>query len=255
MRNALKEKLEQKARPVGTFVTTDSVDVVECLACTGLDYVILDNEHSPMDTETTCAMVRAASGRGLTALARVREISRSAVLKLLDVGAQGLIIPNVHGVEDMRRVVDYAKYAPVGQRGFGLSRKDGWGSEGLGTVPEIMAHFNRETLVVPQCETAEALDSIEDIAAMEGVDGVFIGPYDLSISMGIPGAFDDPRFAAALQRVVNACHQAGKFCLIFAGDGETGLARLEQGFDGVAVGVDATLLMSGVQAQLAKIKK
>ena len=73
--------------------------------------------------------------------------------------------------------------------------------------------------------------------------------------MGIPGAFDDPRFAAALQRVVNACHQAGKFCLIFAGDGETGLARLEQGFDGIAVGVDATLLMSGVQAQLAKIKK
>ena len=94
--------------------------------------------------------------------------------------------------------MDYAKYYPIGQRGFCPSRKDGWGFDGLGSVPETMRHFNGETLLFPQCETAEALDIIEDICAVDGVDGIFVGPFDLSISMGIPGQFDAPEFQAAV---------------------------------------------------------
>ena len=109
MHNALKEKLVRGARPLGTFVGTGSAAVVECLGCAGLDFVILDNEHSPVEAETTAAMVRAAQLRGVTPLARVREISRPAILKLLDVGVEGLIIPDVRSTEDVRRVVDYAK--------------------------------------------------------------------------------------------------------------------------------------------------
>lgn len=128
MHNTLKEKLAQGKRPLGTFVGTGSAAVVECLGCAGLDFVILDNEHSPVEAETTADMVRAAELRGVTPLARVREISRPAILKLLDVGVQGLIIPDVRSVEDVRRIVRFAKYAPVGQRGFCPSRKDGWGT-------------------------------------------------------------------------------------------------------------------------------
>ena len=205
MKNMLKEKLAQGVKPLGTFVGTGSAAVVECLGCAGLDFVILDNEHSPIEAETTAELVRAAERRSITPLARVREISRPAILKLLDVGVQGLIIPDVHSAEDVRRIVSYAKYAPVGQRGFCPSRKDGWGTDMPGSVADVMAHFNRETLVIPQCETAEALADIEHIAAMDGVDGIFIGPFDLSISLGMPGAFENERFKAALARISAAC--------------------------------------------------
>ncbi len=251
MHNILKEKLAQGKRPLGTFVGTASPAVVECLGCAGLDFVILDNEHSPIEAETTADLARAAELRNMTPLARVREISRPAILKLLDVGVQGLIIPDVRGTEDVRRVVDYAMYAPVGRRGFCPSRKDGWGTDPQCGVLDTMAHFNQETLVIPQCETAEALADIEAIAAMDGVDGIFIGPFDLSISMGMPGDFENPQFRAALERILSACHAAGKPCLIFAGDGAGAAARFAQGYDAVAMGVDATLLIAGVKAQIA----
>lgn len=251
MHNILKEKLAQGKQPLGTFVGTASPAVVECLGCAGLDFVILDNEHSPVEAETTAAMVRAAELRNVTPLARVREISRPAILKLLDVGVQGLIIPDVRGTEDVRRVVDYAKYAPVGRRGFCPSRKDGWGTDPQCGVLDTMAHFNQETLVIPQCETAEALSDIETIAAMDGVDGIFIGPFDLSISMGMPGDFENPQFRAALARILSACRAAGKPCLIFAGDGAGATVRFAQGYDAVAMGLDATLLITGVKAQIA----
>lgn len=251
MHNILKEKLAQGKQPLGTFVGTASPAVVECLGCAGLDFVILDNEHSPVEAETTAAMVRAAELRNVTPLARVREISRPAILKLLDVGVQGLIIPDVRGTEDVRRVVDYAKYAPVGRRGFCPSRKDGWGTDPQCGVLDTMAHFNQETLVIPQCETAEALSDIETIAAMDGVDGIFIGPFDLSISMGMPGDFENPQFRAALARILSACRAAGKPCLIFAGDGAGAAVRFAKGYDAVAMGLDATLLITGVKAQIA----
>ena len=251
MHNILKEKLAQGKQPLGTYVGTASPAVVECLGCAGLDFVILDNEHSPVEAETTAAMVRAAELRNVTPLARVREISRPAILKLLDVGVQGLIIPDVRSTEDVRRVVDYAKYAPVGRRGFCPSRKDGWGTDPQCGVLDTMAHFNQETLVIPQCETAEALSDIETIAAMDGVDGIFIGPFDLSISMGMPGDFENPQFRAALARILSACRAAGKPCLIFAGDGAGAAVRFAQGYDAVAMGLDATLLIAGVKAQIA----
>lgn len=251
MHNILKEKLAQGKQPLGTFVGTASPAVVECLGCAGLDFVILDNEHSPVEAETTAAMVRAAELRNVTPLARVREISRPAILKLLDVGVQGLIIPDVRSTEDVRRVVDYAKYAPVGRRGFCPSRKDGWGTDPQCDVLDTMAHFNQETLVIPQCETAEALSDIETIAAMDGVDGIFIGPFDLSISMGMPGDFENPQFRAALARILSACRAAGKPCLIFAGDGAGAAVRFAQGYDAVAMGLDTTLLIAGVKAQIA----
>ena len=251
MHNILKEKLAQGKQPLGTFVGTASPAVVECLGCAGLDFVILDNEHSPVEAETTAAMVRAAELRSVTPLARVREISRPAILKLLDVGVQGLIIPDVRSTEDVCRVVDYAKYAPVGRRGFCPSRKDGWGTAPRCGVLDTMAHFNQETLVIPQCETAEALSDIETIAAMDGVDGIFIGPFDLSISMGMPGDFENPQFRGALERILSACRAAGKPCLIFAGDGAGAAVRFAQGYDAVAMGLDATLLIAGVKAQIA----
>lgn len=254
MNNSLKRKLRNAEKPVGMFFDTASVYLMECLGRTGLDFVIIDNEHSPIEAETSAQLIRAAELSGLTPLCRVRETSRPAILKLLDVGAQGLIIPNVHNAEQVMEIVSYAKYYPVGQRGFCPSRKDGWGFDGLGSVPETMAHFNAETLLIPQCETVGALEAIEVIAAVDGVDGIFVGPYDLSISMGIPGQFDDPVFQSAVDRIICACRRAGKFCIFFAGSPEGVADGFKRGFDGMAYSLDAAVFIEAVRERLEKVR-
>ncbi|MFR6425666.1 MAG: HpcH/HpaI aldolase family protein [Oscillospiraceae bacterium] len=233
---------------------TASVSLMECLGRTGLDFAIIDNEHSPIEAETTAALVRASELSGICPLARVREISRPAVLKLLDVGVQGLIVPNVKTLAQVQELVNYAKYYPIGQRGFCPSRKDGWGFDGLGSVPETMRHFNGETLLFPQCETAEALAIIEDICAVDGVDGIFVGPFDLSISMGMPGQFDAPEFQAAVTRIVAACRAAGKYCMFFTGTADGVIDGFRRGFDAMAYSLDAALFIQSVKRDVEDIR-
>lgn len=252
--NSFKDKIKENKKPLGIFADTCSSYVVECIGKTGFDYVIIDNEHSPVEAETSAELIRAAELNGLTPFARVREISRPAILKLLDVGAQGLIVPNVKTVDEVKQIVSYCKYSPLGNRGFCPSRKDGWGFDGNLGVRETMDFFNENVLLIPQCETAEALESIEDIAAVDGVDGIFVGPFDLSISMGIPGEFENPVFKAALRRIVNAVHNAGKFCIIFAGTTEKAIEGYDEGFDSVTYNLDAGLIISCFKEKVNYIK-
>ena len=256
MKNTLKEKLEKGMKPIGTFFELGSPSVIEALGRTGLDFVILDNEHGPFEAESSRDFARAAELVGLTAIARVREVSRPAILKLLDIGVQGVIVPDVHTTEEVQKLIDYTKYYPIGKRGFCPTRKDGWGFDEMAqqSVLGQMAYWNREILLIPQCETVGALEHIEEIVSMEGVDGIFIGPFDLSISMGIPGQFDHPDFVAALERVQKACRGAGKFCMIFAGAPAAVAERFNQGFDSVAYGLDASVLVAAFQANLADIR-
>ena len=165
MNNRLKQKLNNAEQPIGIFFDTASEYLMECTGRTGIDFVIIDNEHSPIEAETSARLIRAAENAGVTPICRVREISRPAILKLLDVGAQGLIIPNVHNVEQVKNIISYARYYPIGQRGFCPSRKDGWGFDAPDGVAAKMAYFNENTLVIPQCETRGALDAVEQIAA------------------------------------------------------------------------------------------
>lgn len=255
MNNALKAKLQNGEKPIGMFFDTASEYIMECLGRTGLDFVIIDNEHSPIEAETSARLIRIAELSGLTPLCRVRDSSRPAILKLLDVGAQGLIIPNVHTVEQVRDIISYARYYPIGQRGFCPSRKDGWGFDGLGSVPETMEHFNRETLIIPQCETVGALEHIEEIAAIDGVDGIFVGPFDLSISMGIPGDFANPAFQAALTRIINACRAAGKWCIFFTGSVEGVADGFARGFDGMAYSLDAAVFIEAVKERVERARQ
>ncbi len=255
MENKLKQKLLNKEKPLGLFFDTASVSIMECIGRTGFDFVIIDNEHSPIEAESSTNFIRAAENCGLTPLCRVRETSRPAILKLLDVGAQGLIIPNVHSPEQVTEVINYAKYYPLGERGFCPSRKDGWGYDIPGSVPDVMAHFNRETLLIPQCETVGALESIEEIAALDGVDGIFVGPFDLSISMGMPGDFSNPVFQAALDRILRACHDAGKFCMLFGGNVNAVVAGYKRGFDSMAYSLDAAIIIDAMKERVSAIKE
>ena len=126
----------------------------------------------------------------------VRDSSRAAVLHALDLGARGIIIPDVQSVEEARRLVEYAKYYPLGARGFAFSRSAKYGF--LPELKQIGDYFtatNQRTILMPQCETAGALEHIEEIAALDGIDGIFVGPYDLSVALGAPARFATPRLA------------------------------------------------------------
>lgn len=250
MKNSFLTKIREHRRPIGTFAELGGANSAESLGQTGLDYIIIDNEHGPFDVESSEECIRACELTGLTPFVRIREVSRPAVMKLLDVGAQGLIVPYIESMEEIRALIGYGKYPPLGKRGFCPSKKDGWGYQMPGTLPmqEQFDYWNRETLIIPQCETKEALGQIEMIAGTDGVDGIFVGPFDLSISMGIPGQFDHPEFTAALQRILAACRDAGKFSIIFTGDAARIRDYYETGFDSVTYSLDAAMLIEAYRA-------
>ena len=158
-------------------------------------------------------------------------------------------------MDDMKKLVDLAKFAPIGNRGFIKGRGSGFGYRDWanGSVAEFMAASNERLLVLPQCETAECLAEIETIVAMEGIDGIFIGPFDLSISLGIPGDFENPVFKAAVDRILAACKAAGKYCLIFTTSTEKAREYLAQGFDGVAHSTDFTVYTEAFTAVVREI--
>lgn len=242
MKNIWKEKVLRGEPTVGTFVNTGNESTIEIASMSDLDYVIIDTEHGPFDVESTANMIRVMELHDNTTLVRVKDSNRNSILKMLDVGAKGLIIPQVHSVAQVREIVEYGKYYPVGERGYAFARAAGYGHADHAKLGMLgyMEVSNRETLLIPQCETMGALEHIEEIAAMEGVDGIFIGPFDLSIAMGIPGQFDDPRFKAALVRVREACEAAGKICMIYCKNVEVARQRMAEGFRHPTVSCDYT---------------
>lgn len=249
--SAFDDKLASGEGVVGTFCHLGGEAVAECLALSGLDYVIIDTEHGPFSEESTCSMVRACELHGTEAFVRVRDSSRAAVLRALDLGVRGIIIPDVQSLEEARALVEYAKFFPMGARGFAFSRSAGYGfAPDMGTVAEYFAKSNRRTILMPQCETRGALEAIEDIAALEGVDGIFVGPYDLSVALGAPAKFDTPEFKAALVRVLKACKDNGKLAFIYANTMPDARGCFAQGYQGVAIGTDTAFLVNGVRAML-----
>ena len=208
-RNALKQKLRSGEPAVGAFLGFHAPAVVEALGVAGLDFVVLDAEHGPLAVDQCEHLIRAAECAGLTPLVRVHAAARPAIGQYLDVGAVGVQVPMVNDGAGARAGVAAAKYPPVGQRGLGACR-----AVNLGTVGRSLAQYaqdaNEETLVVVQIETTEAVERAEEIAATPEVDVVFLGPTDLSTSLGSPGETDTPRFKEAEASIRKAVIGAGK---------------------------------------------
>lgn len=253
MKNTVLEKFKKGEKSLGTFTHLLSATAIEALAYTGLDYVIIDMEHSPVGTEGAAELVRAASGAGLCPFVRVDDISRASILKMLDVGALGLVVPKVETVEQVRELVMHAKFAPLGDRGFCPTRDGGWGSAEnfAGGMGGYMNSVNNDTLLLPQCETRGCLEHVEEIAAIPGVDGLFIGPFDLSIAIGKPGQFDDPEFLAAVARVLAACRASGKLAVVYCGAAEKAKAYFAEGFHSATVSLDVSELMAAYKKLVA----
>ena len=255
MNNRIRGQVREGRPVLGTFYEPGGIAAAECLGIAGLDFMIVDTEHGPYDVESALSAITAAEHRGCTPLVRVKDVSRASVLKMLDVGAKGLIVPDVQTVEEVEKLVEYAKYYPLGRRGFAPTLASGYGFDReAGDVEAFFGLCNRETLLIPQCETLGALEHIEEIAGMDGVDGIFVGPYDLSVALGKPAQMDDPRLVRSIERVLAACRAHGKISMIYAGDAAKTVGFFRQGFDCVACGMDSILLIQAAKTLKADVE-
>jgi 2-keto-3-deoxy-L-rhamnonate aldolase RhmA len=217
-------------------MTLNSPAVAELMAEAGFDWLFIDAEHSTVDTSEMQSLLQAAGST--PCVIRLAAGEDVPIKKALDIGAAGIIAPQVNSADHARRIVQSAKYAPIGQRGLGIARAHRYGLK----VREYMQTANDDTAVIVQAEHRDAVANIEAIVRVEGVDGVLIGPYDLSASFGMPGAVDHPEVRAAIDRVHAACRDAGLPIGIFGMTADAVRPYIEQGFTMIVAGVDTALL-------------
>lgn len=245
-----------KKKSFGTFFELGGRGAMESLTRTGIDYVIIDTEHGCFSEESTADAILAAERGGLLPYVRIGDTRRPYVLRMLDIGARGLIVPNIRSVDQVREVVSAAKFPPVGSRGYCPNRTTGWGSdEWSKDVMAYMSECNLRCRVIPQCETSEALEQIEEIASLPGVDGIFVGPCDLSIALGIPLEFANPLLHRAIERILKACQDAGKESYIFAGNMQDAVYWAGKGYDSIAYSLDATVFINAYRDLSARFRK
>lgn len=249
--NPVRNALLERRLTVGTWIQIGHPVVAEVLANAGFDWIAADMEHTDIDNAAFAALARAMHGRNVVPLARVRENNTLAIRQVLDLGAQGVIVPLVHTAGDAERAVSAAKYPPRGVRGFCFSRMNNWGSD----FDAYAASANHDTAVLVMIESREGVENIDAILAVDGVDGVFIGPYDLSGSCGVPGQTGHELVKAGCHRVLEACRNAGKAAgMHVVIPTEALIAKaLADGFTFLALGVDIVFLNAGARDALACI--
>ncbi len=248
MSSSFRTRLRSGERLIAPLVTLNSPAVTELLAEVGFDWFFIDAEHSPLDTAQMQALMQAA-GR-TPCVVRLSASDEMHVKRALDIGAAGIIAPQVNSVEHAQRIVQAAKYAPAGQRGMGIARAHRYGLR----VREYLQDANDDTAVIVQAEHRDAVAQIEQIVRVDGVDGVLIGPYDLSASLGRPGVVDHPDVRDAIARVRNACHGANLPIGIFGLTADAVKPYIEDGFTMIVAGVDTVLLANASTMLLSAVR-
>lgn len=257
MKNNIISKMKKGEKTLGTFHELGSASAIECLGYAGLDYVVIDTEHGPFEPESVLTYIRAAKLSNIDPFVRVPDSSRKSILKSLDVGAKGLIIPNIKTVEEVKRVVQYGKYFPLGERGVAPTAGSNFWQTKISEngLENYFKTSNEETMIIPQCETLGCLKNIQEIVNLDGVDGIFVGPYDLSTAMKKPGQFDNPKVIEAITHILNVCKKASKFCFIYAGTIEDIGQRFTEGFDSVTYSMDALIFIDAIRSVKDRILK
>lgn len=249
--NHLKRRLREGKTAFGAFSVIPSPEAVEILGIAGFDFVVLDAEHGPSSPETLQGLVRAAENRSLTPIVRVVDSSPQTLLRALDVGAQGVQVPQVTSRDEAREVIAGSKYHPLGKRGLALPRA---GDYGAIPTEEYSRRSNEETLVVVQCESLEGLRALDDVLAEPAIDVVFFGPFDMSQSMGIPGQVHHERVEEASREVLRLARRHGKAAGTFLLDGDEARRKAEEGFQYITLSLEATLLFQACRRELVRAR-
>ena len=202
--NKLKTKLKNGEVVLGPFVNLGPGALIEIAAYAGFDFVIIDTEHGPLDIPTAEDLCRVAHGADITPIVRVRENDPPQILRALDIGAAGVQVPQICSKADAEALVRAAKYAPLGLRGVSpYTRAARYFADG----PQIFDRLNEESMVLIHVEGVEGLENLRDITSVPGLDVIFLGPYDLSQSLGIPGQVNDPRVVDRMKEAASTDQQ------------------------------------------------
>ncbi len=234
---------------LSTLVSLPSAEVVELLSKLGFDWLFIDGEHGPFETLQMQAMLQAASTQ-CACIIRVPSHDAVSIKKALDIGAVGIIVPQIKTAAEARLAVQSAKYPPIGARGVGLARAHEYGI----SFSEYLTTADQQICVIIQAETQEAIDNIEEIAAIEGVDAILIGPYDLSANLGHSGEVEHPEVINAIEKVVQACQKENVKLGYFGVNVEAVRPYIDKGFTLITVGVDSLLILNSAQQMLTELR-
>ncbi|HEV8251617.1 MAG TPA: aldolase/citrate lyase family protein [Gaiellaceae bacterium] len=245
-----RERLLAGERLVGCFLNTGSAVAAEICASAGFDWVLLDLEHGSATEADLLPQLQAVAHTAAAPLVRVEANERPRITKALDLGAEGVMVPRIGGAEDAARAVAHLRYGPAGVRGVALlNRAAGYGVRGRETVES----FNERVVGVVQIETEPAVAEADEIAALDGVDCLFVGPADLTHALGIFLDTDDRRYTEAVERVRRAAAAHGKATGVLVRSREEALRYHELGFRLIAFGSDASFLVSGAREAIASV--
>lgn len=247
--NELKSAIGKSKKLIGTLISVASPAIAESLSTSGLDFLFFDMEHSVMSLADVQTMIQAMQ-RPCLSMIRIAEPQPVYVKQALDTGCDCLIIPQVNSAKIAETVVRAGKFPPAGGRSVGLGRAVGYGAR----LSRGIKEENERTSLVVQIEHADAVGEVDKIAAIEGVDALFIGPYDLSGSFGIPGEIDNPKVQEAINITLHAAQKANKPAGIFVGTVDAAKKEMARGFQFVVVGSDVARLTAAVRAMHEEVK-
>lgn len=250
MNQGFRARLKAGELLIGTIVTLAAPEVTELLAGLGFDWLFIDTEHAPLDSREAQVLLQAA-GAGFPCLVRVPAGEEVWIKKALDIGAAGVIVPQVNGATHAARIVRMCKYPPEGVRGVGIARAHRYGHR----FQEYVSNANQQVAVVIQIEHMDAVRNIRSIVGVEGIDAVFVGPYDLSASLGKVGQVGDPEVQQAITRIREACQRAGVKLGAFGVDAKAVEPFIEQDFTLITVGIDTLFLIKAAEGALSEITK
>jgi 2-dehydro-3-deoxyglucarate aldolase/4-hydroxy-2-oxoheptanedioate aldolase len=250
MRKLLHQRLSEKEICLGTIISIPSPETAEVLALCDFDWLFIDMEHGAFDITALQGILQAVAGR-TPCLVRVPSLDEAWIKKSLDCGADGIIIPHISSAGEAEKAVAYCKYPPVGTRSVGLARAQGYGT----SFASYLDRANSDVAVVLQIEHIDAVSRIEEILRVEGIDCLFVGPYDLSASMGLTGRVQDPKVVEAMTTVFR-CASAAKVSLgIFVATRDEAPSHIKTGYTLIAVGVDMMLLSGAAQRIVDTLRK
>jgi 2-keto-3-deoxy-L-rhamnonate aldolase RhmA len=251
--NRLKRILRDGGTAVGTILAEfRQPSVMQLLAVAGFDFVIIDNEHGPFNIETIADLSRTARAAGVTPIVRPPELGYAHLTQALDGGAQGIMLPRVTGPADVHECLAMMKYPPIGRRGTVMAR--GHTDFRTGPLLEAMQRANAETMLVVQVETAQAVERLDEILGIPGVDVALVGPNDLSVALGVGGQMESPVLAEAIERTIAACRRHDVVPSIHTGDARLSAAWAGKGMRMVSNGTETGYLVAAARAAVEQVR-
>jgi len=252
-KNSLKAKLQSCEFVVGTFLEIPSPELVELLGLAGFDFVVVDREHGPIDLKATENLIRASLSTDISVLVRVPACEPVTISQSLDMGAAGIHVPQIETAEMAQLAVNSSKHHPLGDRGLQVYvRSASYGARG---TADYLATADHDSLVVLQVEGERGVSNLDAILKVEGIDVAFIGPYDLSQSLGFPGQVRHPSVKQTMADAIQKARKTGKCIGTYCDDAEMALEYRAIGVSYLTVSIDAYIFLSGARSIVSRLKE